>query len=109
LVLRRPAVGGELADAGGGLALEAAHALLEELVEVTRRDRGEKDAFQKGRPVVERLVQDPPVEVERTELAIEIEVRMVSRRILGNRARRRRRAWCRTRQLKSSVLSSRLK
>src|SRR5262249_27389273 len=57
------------------LLLEAADALLEELVDVRAHDRGELDPLEQRDAIVFGLVQDPPAEVQVRELTVEVELR----------------------------------
>ena len=71
LLGRRQAVHRPRRDAGGGLALEAADALHEELVEVAGEDRQKFDPLQQRHLVVLGQFQDAAVEVEPADLAVE--------------------------------------
>jgi hypothetical protein len=61
-------------DLRADLLLEAADALLEELVDVRADDREELDALEQRQPVILRLVQHPPAEVEVGQLAVEAQL-----------------------------------
>ena len=67
------AVGGPLHDAGRHLLLEPGDPHLEELVQIAAEDGEELDALEQRCPRVERLVQDPPVELEPAQLPVEVQ------------------------------------
>src|ERR1043166_3638500 len=75
LVLRRHAVGSELAQVGGDLLPETSHPHLEEPLEVGAEDRKELDPLEERCPRVPGLVQHATVELEPGELAIDVERR----------------------------------
>jgi hypothetical protein len=66
-------------ELGTDLLLEAADALLEELVEVGGDDPEELHPLEQRDAVVLRLVEHPPAEVEVGELAVEVELGGVQR------------------------------
>src|SRR5262249_8118607 len=47
------------------------HSLHEQFVQILREDRQEFDAFEKWIPLVQRLMQPPPIELEPAQIAIE--------------------------------------
>ena len=73
LLLRGAPVHGQVVQAGADLLLEPADPLHEELVEVRVRDRQELDALEQRRARITRLVQDPAIEGEPGQLAVQIE------------------------------------
>ncbi len=75
LLLGRAAVGRTGDAAGLDLLAQAGDADLEELVEVAREDRQELDPLEQRIALVARLVQDPGVELEPGQLAVEVGVR----------------------------------
>ena len=76
LVLRRHAIRGPLDDARRELLFEPGHPDLEEFVEIAAEDAEELEAFEKGSAWVQRLVEDPTVELEPGQLPIQVERRM---------------------------------
>ncbi len=81
LLLGRPAVGRPGDLAGLDLLAQAGDADLEELVEVAGEDGQELDPLEQRVAFVARLVQDPGVEVEPGQLAVEVrEGRLRARR-----------------------------
>ena len=72
LLTRRPPVrrAGDLA--GLDLLAEAGDAHLKELVEVVREDREELHTLEQRVPLVARLVQDPGVEFQPRQLAVQV-------------------------------------
>ena len=74
LLLRRAAVGRDRVQLRADLLLEAADALLEELVDVRADDREELHALEQRDALVLGLVQHAPAEVEVGELAVEVEL-----------------------------------
>jgi hypothetical protein len=71
LLARGQAVGGGLADVAGDLLLEPADPLHEELVEVAVRDGDELEPLEQRVVVRGGLGEDPPVELEPRQLAVE--------------------------------------
>ncbi len=69
---RRQAVGGGHRHGGEDLLFETGDAYLEEIVQVLAEDRQEAHAFEDGQASVLRHRQDPFVEVEPGELAVDV-------------------------------------
>jgi hypothetical protein len=81
--------------AGRLLPLQPADALLEELVQVRRRDGQEADPLQERDALVQRLGEHAPVEVQQPQLAVEVQ-----RGVVELRARRHLLRADRTRELR---------
>ena len=75
LVFGRPAVRRQRGLARLDLLAQAGDADLEELVEVAREDRQELDPLEQRVALVARLVQDPRVELQPRQLAIDVRER----------------------------------
>ena len=75
-----PAVGGDGLRAAQLLAPQPGHADLEELVEVVDEEEQGADPIEEPVALVTRLVEDPSVELEPRELAVEDRDPLVSRR-----------------------------
>jgi hypothetical protein len=84
LLARRQAVGRDLGDRRLELLVKARDPDHEELVEVGMKDRQELHALEQRPLGVERFLEDPPVEGEPRDLAIEIK-RSILEAIVGSR------------------------
>ena len=73
LVGRGEPVGGTVHHPRDDLPAKAADADLEVLVQIAAEDGEELDALEQRCPRVERLVQDPPVELEPAQLPVEVQ------------------------------------
>jgi hypothetical protein len=78
---------GELAHLRRLLPAQPADALLHKLVEVAGRDRHKLDAFQQRRACVHRQRQHAPVEIDPTQLLVEVQAWFVERGVVGRRRR----------------------
>jgi hypothetical protein len=83
LLLGSEAVDGKFGDTGVALALEAADALHEELVEVGGEDGAETNAFEERHIGIDGQFEDALIEIEPAKLAVEIE--RLGRRWRGGR------------------------
>ena len=72
LLRRRQTIGRAFLDAECLMRLQAGHADHEEFIEIARRDRQEADAFKQRMVGIARFFQDPAIEREPAELAIEV-------------------------------------
>ena len=78
LLAQRLAVVADHGDALALPALQAGDAHHEELVEIVGRDRQEAQALEDGMVGVARLLENPPIEVQPRQLAIDEPVRLVA-------------------------------
>ena len=67
-------VGADRGRAQCHLLFQAGHADLEELIEIAAHDAQELEAFEQRHRLVARLLQDPAVELEQRQLAVEVEI-----------------------------------
>ena len=67
-------VGADRGRAQCHLLFQAGHADLEELIEIAAHDAQELEAFEQRHRLVARLLEDPAVELEQRELAVEVEI-----------------------------------
>jgi hypothetical protein len=84
LVGRRDTVGRKVVKPGGNLPPEVGDADHVELVQVRAEDREELHSLEQRVTLVERLVEDPAVELQPAQLAID-EQRMICHRSDGRR------------------------
>ena len=70
MLLRRPAVQGQVGHAGCLLPLQTAHPLAKVLVQVAGGNGNELEPFQQRRARVDSLVEHPPVEIEPAQLPV---------------------------------------
>ena len=70
LMVGGPAMECQIGDTGGLLSFQASDAFAEELVQVAAGDCDELEPFQKRVAIIERFVEDAPVEVQPAELAV---------------------------------------
>ena len=73
LILGRHPVRGPFDDAGGRLLLEAGDTDLEEFVEIAAEDREKLEPLEERRALVEGFVENPAIELEPGQLAIQVE------------------------------------
>ena len=80
LLAWRAPIDAELVNAGADLLLEAADPLHEELVHIPGGDGQKLDALQQPVPPVPRLVQHAEIELQPSELAIEVKLGIAQER-----------------------------